>query len=181
MGFDFAMLQRCVDLLRRAFARSRRILAAEMTFGYPADIDTADIGNACISDFTARYCRLLREQRHVAVDFLQTSEITPHTGRLHHHVVFLIGGDWWHFVDYRTVRELWRQSLARCLRWTGTASEAPVHVSDNWNGADTPAYGFLADANRPDQVAELFRRMSYLAKNYSKASHVRSFSSSEPR
>ena len=181
-GFNYAMLQRCQALLNQALSKSQRILAVEITLTYPMSIDTSCLGNECVSDFITRYCRVLREKRGFSVDFFQTSEWAPQTGRLHHHVIFLIGGDWWHFVDYRTVRELWQQALARCLGWFDTANEAPVHISNNWNGDGAASYGFSVEASRPEQVAELFRRMSYLAKNYSKdfgSTNMRSFTSSE--
>ncbi len=181
-GFNYAILHRCKALLDNAFTKSQRILAVEITLNYPTGIDTSRIGNECISDFTTHYCRVLREQRNVSVDFLQASELAPRTGRRHHHVIFLIGGDWWHFVDYRTVRELWRQALERCLGWTDTAADVPLYITNNWNGEGAAVYGFPVDAARPEQVAELFRRMSYLAKNYGKdygSRNMRSFTSSE--
>ena len=184
MGFDLATLQRADAILRQALARNPKILAVEITLAYPAEINTQDIGNECISEFLFRYCRRLREHFGQTVDFLQVREHAPRTGRLHHHVVFLIGGDWWHFVDYGAVREYWRKALSDWFDWPGTAAEAPVHISDNWNGMDEmAAYGFLVDAARPEQVSELYRRMSYLAKNYSRdlTPGVRSFTSSEIR
>ncbi len=182
LGSNFTMLLRCKALLNQAFTKSQKILAVEITLSYPKCIDTSRLGNECISDFTTHYCRVLREHWGFSVDYLQASELAPQTGRLHHHVMFLIGGNWWHFVDYQTVRKLWQKALERCLGWTGTAADAPVHITNNWNGEGAAAYGFLVDAKRPEQVAELFRRMSYLAKNYGKdygAGNRRSFTSSE--
>ena len=169
-GFNMSYLQKCVDLCMQAFSKSQKIMAVELTLSYPMSIDTSQVGNRCISDFTTHYCRVLREKHGFTVDFLQVSELAPQTGRLHHHVFFLIGKTkWWCFMDYATVRELWRCALERCLGWKGTPDEAPVHVTNNWNGeGSAPAYSFIADASRSEQVDELFRRMSYLAKNYSK-------------
>ena len=183
-GFDLATLQRADAILRQAFARNPKVLAVEITLSYPEEIDTKQIGNEVISDFLFHYCRRLREHFGLAADFLQVREYAPRTGRLHHHVIFLIGGNWWQFVDYRAVRECWRAALARHLGWHGDAAEVPVHISDNWGTNGSPAYGFVADGHRPEQVSEVFRQMSYLAKNYSKefgSNNVRSFSSSELR
>ena len=182
-GFNLAILQKCEAVCRQAFSKSQKILAVEFTLSYPMCIDTSCIGNECISDFTTRYCRVLREQRGFTADFIQVSELSPQTDRLHHHVVFLIGNTtWWRFVDYATVREIWRRALEHHLGWTGTPDKAPVHITSNWNGEGcASAYCFMADASRPEQVDELFRRLSYLAKNYSKnySSGTRTFTSSK--
>lgn len=184
-GFDLATLQRIDALIRHALNQSRdgKILAFGLTLAYPAEIDTAGTDNSIIQDFTMRYVRRLRERFNLTVDFLQVRELAPRTGRLHHHCIFMIGGGWWHFVDYQTVRECWRLALERWFGWTGTAAEVPVQIVDNWNGNGSPAYGLPVDGSRPEQVAELFRRMSYLAKNYSRdlMPGVRSFTSSEIR
>ncbi len=184
-GFDLATLQRIDALIRHALNQSRdgKILAFGLTLAYPAEIDTAGLDNSIIQDFTMRYVRRLRERFNLTVDFLQVRELAPRTGRLHHHCIYMIGGGWWHFVDYQAVRECWRLTLERWFGWTGALAEVPVQIVDNWNGNGSPAYGFLVDGSRPEQVAELFRRMSYLAKNYSRdlMPGVRSFTSSEIR
>ena len=183
-GFDLATLRRIELLIPHALAQGGgKILAVGMTLAYPVGIDTTFIPNDVITDFTNRYSRRLREHFWLSADFLQVRERAPRTGRLHHHCFYLIGGGWWHFVDYQAVRGCWRMALEHWFGWTGTAAEVPVQIVDNWNGDGSPAYGFRVDASRPEQVAELYRRMTYLAKYYSRdlTPGVRSFTSSELR
>ena len=131
-GFDLATLQRIELLIPHALAQGGgRVLAVGMTLAYPAEIDTSTIDNRVITDFTSHFCRYLREQRGLSVDFLQVRERAPRTGRLHHHCIVLIGGGWWQFTDYRTVRAIWRMILERWFGWAGTAAEVPVQIVDN--------------------------------------------------